>query len=54
MLDKFALTAASAPLARALLRDARTIEDRIPMMAITTKSSMSVKPLSLFMNDISK
>jgi len=38
------LTAPSEPLARALLSEARTTEERIPMMAITTKSSINVKP----------
>ena len=30
---------------RALFRDAKTTDDKIPMMAITTKSSTNVNPL---------
>ena len=36
---------ASRLFVRALLRETSTIEAKIPMIAITTKSSMSVKPL---------
>ena len=42
------LIAASAPFERAVLRDASTTEAKIPMIAITTKSSISVKPLFFF------
>jgi len=44
-----ALTAASEPLPLAVLREARTTDERIPMMAITTRSSMRVKPLFLLL-----
>ena len=36
------------PLTRALLRDANTTDERSPIIAITTKSSIRVKPLLLF------
>jgi hypothetical protein len=42
------LIAASAPFVRADVREANTTDDRIPMIAITTKSSISVKPLLNF------
>src|SRR4051812_1021702 len=52
MLATVALMVASLPLALALFSEASTTELKIPMMAITTKSSMSVNPLSLFINII--
>jgi len=42
--DTSDLKAAIFALLRALLRDTRTTDERIPMIAITTRSSMSVKP----------
>ena len=38
------LNAATCPFVRALLKLTNTIEARIPMIAMTIKSSMSVKP----------
>lgn len=43
--ESCALILASLPLLRAVFREARTTDDRMPMIAITTKSSMRVKPL---------
>jgi hypothetical protein len=40
--------AAAVPRDLAVVRDANTTDERIPMMAITTKSSMRVKPLEEF------
>jgi hypothetical protein len=42
------LKAALLAFTRALLKLTKTIEARIPMMAITIRSSMSVKPLRFF------
>src|SRR3989338_6824737 len=39
-----AMRRASRPFLRATLRDERTTDERSPMIAITTSSSMSVKP----------
>jgi hypothetical protein len=44
MESRFAFILASAPPARALPRLTSTIAERIPMIAMTTRSSMSVKP----------
>src|SRR3990167_5722709 len=38
---------ASRPFCRAVFKDARTTDDKIPIIAMTTKSSISVKPLFL-------
>ncbi len=43
------LNAASLALVLAVLSEAKTTEDKMPMMAITTKSSIKVKPFSLFL-----
>jgi hypothetical protein len=51
MFARLDLIAASVPFDRADVREANTTEDKIPIMAITTKSSISVKPLVNFIID---
>src|SRR3989338_10091030 len=44
---RFAWIPASAPFWRALPKETSTMDAKMPMMAMTTKSSMRVKPLLL-------
>lgn len=46
--ERLAFTAASPPLSRAEFSEARTTEVKIPIIAITTNSSMSVNPFLYF------
>jgi hypothetical protein len=37
---------------RAVFKDARTTDERMPMMAMTTRSSIKVKPRAVFLINI--